>query len=161
MGGFRLFYDRKGRCTVGGCTNCICVKNNAHCSRDCSCGEACTNKRGKALPAGQMDIDALNVALVALAARFDAQQANQQQLGNVLQALAARVVPAAQNPQGAGIVVPPPGAQARGPVTLGAEVVYSGSPAESIVDWLQLVNRKATTENWGNDEKQRVATFHS
>lgn len=98
---------------------------------------------------------------MALAAGLDAQQANQQQLGNALQALAARVVPAAQNPQGVGVVVPPPVAQssARGPITLGAEVVYSGSPIESIVDRMQLVNKKATAENWGDDEKQRLAAY--
>ena len=160
MSGVRyLFLDRKCRCTVGGCTNCSCVRYNTHCSRDCSCGEACTNKPGQALTARQ--INALNAALVALAAGLDAQQANQQQLGNALQALAARVVPAAQNPQGVGVVVPPPVAQssARGPITLGAEVVYSGSPIESIVDRMQLVNKKATAENWGDDEKQRLAAY--
>ncbi len=75
------------RCTVGGCLNCKCSKNNVPCSPDCNCGDICVNRANDAIPT-RMDNDALNAALMAIAARFDAQEVNQQNLGNALQALA-------------------------------------------------------------------------
>lgn len=40
---------------------------------------------------------------------------------------------------------------------LDMDVKYSGSTNESLQDWLQLVNRKALAENWGDGDKRRAA----
>lgn len=40
---------------------------------------------------------------------------------------------------------------------LDLEVKFSGCVTESLSDWLQLVNRKALLENWGDDVKRRAA----
>ncbi len=79
-----------------------------------------------------------NAALAALAA-------NQQQQQNVLTALANRVA------------VGPPGPAIPPPIALDVGIKYSGSPSESLTEWLQLVNRKASLERWGDDEKRRAA----
>lgn len=38
---------------------------------------------------------------------------------------------------------------------LGNDVVYSGP--ESVINWLQLVNRNSSSENWNDDQKNRTA----
>ena len=93
-----------------------------------------------------MDNDALNAALAALVA-------NQQQQQAVLVALANQLnnapVPApAPAPMG-----PAPLAPAR----LDPGIRYSGTTAESLLEWLQVVNQKAVVENWGDAEKRRAA----
>ena len=90
----------------------------------------------------RMDNDALNAALAAIAA-------NQQQQQNVLAALANLVT--------AGPVVAPVGPAVPVPVTLDVGVKYSGGSSESLTEWLQLINRKATTQHWGDDERRRAA----
>ena len=78
-----------------------------------------------------MDNDALNAALTALVA-------NQQQQQNVLQALANQIN---NGPAPAPV---PFGPAPFAPAKLDLSVRYSGSANESISDWLQLINQKAT-----------------
>lgn len=104
-----------------------------------------------------MDLDAFNAALAALATNQQRQQQQQQQQQDVLTALAARLL-AAPAP-----APPPPAVPAANAapapvrVVLDPDVRYSGSNGESVNDWLQLVNRKALAENWGDDDKRRAA----
>ena len=57
----------------------------------------------------------------------------------------------------AGPVVAPVGPAVPVPVTLDDGVKYSGGSSESLTEWLQLINRKATTQHWGDDERRRAA----
>lgn len=104
-----------------------------------------------------MDLDAFNATLAALATNQQRQQQQQQQQQDVLTALAARLL-AAPAP-----APPPPAVPAANAapapvrVVLDPDVRYSGSNGESVNDWLQLVNRKALAENWGDDDKRRAA----
>lgn len=103
-----------------------------------------------------MDLDALNAALTALAANQQ-QQHQQQEQQTILADLAARLlpafVPAPLPPVAPGTNV----VHAPARVLLDPEARYSGSTGESVNAWLQLVNRKALAENWGNGDKRRVA----
>lgn len=145
---------RTCRCTVGNCENCACGKENRRCTPQCNCQEDfCVNRQFvfEDPQAREMNNDALNAALGALAAQLDQQGRNQQHIGDTLAALAGRI---ANMPPPPPLPAPPPVA-AQMQATLGTDVVYSGS--ESVIDWLQLVNRKATSENWNDDQKKRAA----
>ncbi|KZS05237.1 Uncharacterized protein APZ42_031640 [Daphnia magna] len=108
-----------------------------------------------------MDPNALNAALAALTAnqqqqqqQFVLQQQQIQQQQDLLTALANRIlaVPVVGPPAAP---VPPPAAIIR--ATLDTDVKFSGATEEILQDWLQLVNRKALAENWGDAEKRRAA----
>ncbi|KAI9550771.1 hypothetical protein GHT06_004558 [Daphnia sinensis] len=108
-----------------------------------------------------MDPNALNAALAALTAnqqqqqqQFVLQQQQIQQQQDLLTALTNRIlaVPVVGPPAAP---VPPPAAIIR--ATLDTDVKFSGATEEMLQDWLQLVNRKALAENWGDAEKRRAA----
>ncbi|KAI9555914.1 enzymatic polyprotein [Daphnia sinensis] len=143
--------SRGCRCSSGRCFNCVCVQAGRLCREQCNCSQdTCNNQdidRFQDPQGATMDLDAFNAALAALAT-------NQQ---HVLTALAARLL-AAPAP-----APPPPAVPAANAapapvrVVLDPDVRYSGSNEESVNDWLQLVNRKALAENWGDDDKRRAA----
>ena len=162
------------RCQVGVCVRCICAREGLLCDENCLCfPERCTNRgvedfrdaeeEAEAVPAA-MDPNMINAALAALLANQQQHQADQQQLQQQLQlqqdvmtALANRLLAA---PAPAPVVVPAPApAVPVAPVraVLDPEVKFSGCVTESVPDWLQLVNRKALAENWGDDVKRRAA----
>ena len=136
---------QKCRCTSGDCSSCVCARNRLVCQASCTCSPVrCVTRVVVNVEERQerMDNDALNAALAAIAA-------NQQQQQNVLAALANLVT--------AGPVVAPVGPAVPVPVTLDVGVKYSGGSSESLTEWLQLINRKATTQHWGDDERRRAA----
>ena len=162
------------RCQVGVCVRCICAREGLLCDENCLCfPERCTNRgvedfrdaeeEAEAVPVA-MDPNMINAALAALLANQQQHQADQQQLQQQLQlqqdvmtALANRLLAA---PAPAPVVVPAPApAVPVAPVraVLDPEVKFSGCVTESVPDWLQLVNRKALAENWGDDVKRRAA----
>ena len=162
------------RCQVGVCVRCICAREGLLCDENCLCfPERCTNRgvedfrdaeeEAEAVPVA-MDPNMINAALAALLANQQQHQADQQQLQQQLQlqqdvmtALANRLLAA---PAPAPVVVPAPApAVPVAPVraVLDPEVKFSGCVTESVTDWLQLVNRKALAENWGDDVKRRAA----
>ncbi|KAK4017340.1 hypothetical protein OUZ56_032287 [Daphnia magna] len=118
-----------------------------------------------------MDPNVLNAALAALAAnqqqqqqqfqlqqqqqqQFQLQQQQIQQQQDLLTNLANRLLAA---PAAIPVVAPVPAQAVAIRATLDTDVKYSGSTDESIQDWLQLVNRKALAENWGDVDKRRAA----
>ena len=85
-----------------------------------------------------MDNDALNAVLAALVA-------NQQQQQAVLVALANQL-------NNAPVPAPAPmGPAPLAPARLDPGIRYSGTTAESLPEWLQVVNQKAVVENWGEN----------
>lgn len=162
---------RKCRCEVGRCARCVCVREGQQCDENCLCfPERCTNRgvehfqdakeEVEILPTA-MDPNALNAALAALAVnqqqqqqQFQLQQQQIQQQQDLLTALTNRLLAA---PPAIPVVAPVPAQAVAIRVTLDTDVKYSGSTDESIQDWLQLVNRKALAENWGDVDKRRAA----
>lgn len=159
------------RCGVGSCLKCVCSKGNQLCDENCFCfSQRCSNRRSEefldaqeavGVELGDMDPNALNAALAALTAnqqqqqqQFVLQQQQIQQQQDLLTALANRIlaVPVVGPPAAP---VPPPAAIIR--ATLDTDVKFSGATEEILQDWLQLVNRKALAENWGDAEKRRAA----
>ncbi|KAK4024894.1 hypothetical protein OUZ56_010389 [Daphnia magna] len=53
------------------------------------------------------------------------------------------------------VVQPVPAVAVR--AVLDADIKFNGFSNECLQDWLQLVNRKALAENWGDDDKRRAA----
>ena len=128
----------------------MCSRNKLVCQTACSClQERCTTRAVVNTEEGlavAMDNDALNAALAALVA-------NQQQQQAVLVALANQLNNAP---------VPAPAPASMGPAPLAPArldpgIRYSGTTAESLLEWLQVVNQKAVVENWGDAEKRRAA----
>jgi hypothetical protein len=87
----------------------------------------------------QMDNQALNDALQAIVLQQQQQQAQQDNITQILNRLA----------NGGGL----PAAHA----ALDPKIRYSGSPSESLPAWLQEVMRKSNAENWTPDERRRAA----
>ncbi|XP_045033422.1 uncharacterized protein LOC116936235 [Daphnia magna] len=139
----------------------LAIEARRFCQKQCNCiNETCNNQESDRFqdPYGaRMDLDTLNAALTALGANQQQQQQQQQQQRTVLPSLAARLlaapVPAPLPPAAPGTNVVHSPAR----VLVDPEERYSGSTGESVNDWLQLVNRKALAENWGNGDKRRVA----
>ncbi|KZS05614.1 Uncharacterized protein APZ42_031149 [Daphnia magna] len=86
--------------------------------------------------------------------KFQLQQQQIQQQQDLLTNLANRLLAA---PAAIPVVAPVPAQAVAIRATLDTDVKYSGSTDESIQDWLQLVNRKALAENWGDVDKRRAA----
>ena len=138
-------YRHQCRCTSGDCSGCVCARNKLVCQTSCTCSPVrCLTRVVINVEERQekMDNDALIAALAAIAA-------NQQQQQNVLAALANLVM--------AGPVVALVGPAVPVPVILDVVVKYSGDSSESLTEWLQLINRGATTQHWGEDERRRAA----
>ena len=101
---------------------------------------------------GQMNLNqqAQAQAQQQLHADLLAQQQAQQDIINQLAAIQGQQQPAIQQ-QG--------GQQPQGPRSSAVNMIpqYSGQAADSLADWLSVLNRTAVAEGWADDIKRRVA----
>lgn len=149
---------------------CVCARENQPCGDHCLCfADRCNNIRAEefldaeeevdpAIPQQNMNPNALNAALAALAANQQLQQQQFQHQQDLLTALKNRLLaPPAIAPAIVPAVVPAIAPVAAVRVVLDSEVKYSGSVGDTFQEWRQAVNRKALAENWDDGDTRRAA----
>lgn len=150
---------------------CVCARENQPCSDQSLCfADRCNNRRAEEFLDAEREVDlaiiplnvdpnALNAALAALAANQQLQQQQFQQQPDLLTALTNRfLAPPAMAPAIVPAVAPAIAPVAAVRVILDEEVKYSGSVAESFQEWRQAVNRKALANN-GDTRRAAISSF--